>query len=304
MIIERHLLRVAQTLDLTGAASDRLHLLEAQGRGAEARVPHGWLSLWLPLRGDMAFEATPSLWQAAPRQLLVSREALRGGSRRINTWLALAGSFAAWNTWLHELPEPVQANEILARQWSCPRALQRHFVQLARALRSPGDGAWLRAAAESLCATLLDSQRELQPLVDRCNGRSAQRRRLTLQRLLRVHQMIERDGEGRMDLAQLAAGANYSPWHLIRMYRDVFGETPHEHAARLRLSRAWQLVRGSAMPVCEITEALGFESQSAFCRAFKNAYGLTTTQVRHQPPVRMTSRPKPGRTRKPSVLTA
>ena len=65
------------------------------------------------------------------------------------------------------------------------------------------------------------------------------------------------------------------------MYRDVFGETPSEHAARLRLERAWTLVRDSAMPVCLITQHLGYESQSAFCRAFKNAFGLTTTQARH-----------------------
>ncbi|MFD0739918.1 helix-turn-helix domain-containing protein [Lysobacter koreensis] len=44
--------------------------------------------------------------------------------------------------------------------------------------------------------------------------------------------------------------------------------------------RAWQLVRDTGMPVGGITEVLGFESQSAFCRAFKHAFGVTTTQAR------------------------
>ena len=65
--------------------------------------------------------------------------------------------------------------------------------------------------------------------------------------------------------------------------RDVFGETPAEYAGRLRAERAWQLVRDTHMPVCEITEALGFESQSAFCRAFKSRFGATTTEVRRNP---------------------
>jgi AraC family transcriptional regulator len=62
----------------------------------------------------------------------------------------------------------------------------------------------------------------------------------------------------------------------------VFGETPFEYAARLRFDRAWRLVRDTRMPVCDITEALGFESQSAFCRAFKHAFGVTTTQARER----------------------
>ena len=80
--------------------------------------------------------------------------------------------------------------------------------------------------------------------------------------------------------SSLAASASYSPCHLIRSYRDVFGETPSEYASRLRFERAWRLVNDTTMPICEITEMLGFESQSAFCRAFKNAFGRTTSQVR------------------------
>ena len=77
-----------------------------------------------------------------------------------------------------------------------------------------------------------------------------------------------------------AAAARYSPCHLIRLHRAVFGETPSEYATRLRERQAWDMVCGSRLLICEITEMLGFESQSAFCRAFKNAFGRTTSQVR------------------------
>lgn len=39
-------------------------------------------------------------------------------------------------------------------------------------------------------------------------------------------------------------------------------------------------MRGTGTPICEITEMLGFESQSAFCRAFKTSFGITTSQAR------------------------
>ncbi|MGH8076662.1 MAG: helix-turn-helix transcriptional regulator, partial [Lysobacter sp.] len=72
------------------------------------------------------------------------------------------------------------------------------------------------------------------------------------------------------------------PSHLIRIYRDVFDETPSDYAMRLRSERAWHLVLHTALPVGEITEALGFESQSAFCRAFKHTFGLTATEARRR----------------------
>ena len=61
------------------------------------------------------------------------------------------------------------------------------------------------------------------------------------------------------------------------MYREVFGETPSEHVARLRLARAWSLVRDSALPVCEITQKLGFAIKAqklqitATCEELKKA---------------------------------
>ena len=283
MILEYHALRLAERLDLAHAPGDRLHLVHARGRGAQLEVPNGWLSLWLPLRGELPLESPQSRWTLPQSHLLIAREThLHGGLRVAASWLALAGPVALWNLPLQQLHDRLQATEILPRQWPCPRELRRLLVHLARLARTAATNEY-EATLRDLCAALLEQQCDLQPLVDRCNGRTPQRRRLTLQRLLRVYQLIERDDEGHLDLHQLARCASYSPWHLIRMYREVFGETPSEHAARLRLDRAWALVRDSAMPVCEITEKLGFESQSAFCRAFKNAYGLTTTQVRHLP---------------------
>lgn len=280
MAPDYHLLRFGERLDLARVTSDRLQLVHATTRGTQLDVPAGMWSLWLPLGGELQLASTQSRWSLHRRHVLIARETLQGTSTE-STWLALVGTQAAWSAAVRAIA-PSHAGW-LPRQWPCGRALLRALVQLARRVRDDDDAAACEAALRAVCNELLEQQRDLQPLIERCNGRTSQRRYLTLQRLLRVHQLIERDGESHLDLAQLAKVASYSPWHLIRMYRDVFGETPSEHLARLRLMRAWAMVRGSALPVCEITEKLGFESQSAFCRAFKNAYGLTTTQARHLP---------------------
>jgi AraC-like DNA-binding protein len=285
-MLEFRPLRAAERLDLSRPDPARLaglDLIYAAHRGSQLSVPSGWLSLWLPLRGKLLLESPSGRW-TLQRELLIAHEGqLQASTDARALWLVLAGPHAAWRTLLNQVSPNNHCNELFVRQGPCPRDLRRRLVHLARIQRDGGDGSGHGIALRELCTHLLDQQRDLQGLVERCNGRTLQRRVLTLQRLLRVHQLIERGNDGHLNLTQVARSANYSPWHLIRMYRDVFGETPSEHIARLRLVRAWSLVCGSALPVCEITEKLGFESESAFCRAFKSAYGVTTTQVRRMP---------------------
>jgi AraC-like DNA-binding protein len=307
-MLEFHPLRLAERLDLSRVASDRLHLVYAAQRASQVTLPLGWLSLWLPLRGRLQLESAWGPWTLAG-QFLVSHEGpLQATGDASTTWLLLAGAQAVWHRQLAVGFPQGTTMELLTRQQTCPREIRRPLVQLARLLRDSGDASACGFALTRLCHSLLADQQELLTLAERCNGRTSQRRLQTLQRLLRVRQLIERSGDGNLDLTQLASRASYSPWHLIRSYREVFGETPSEHLARLRLARAWALVRDSGLPVCEITEQLGFESQSAFCRAFKNAYGLTTTQVRHMPtPTAAQINPRPTHTRprkRPAPLPA
>lgn len=272
----------AEHLDLeTLCADDRdsLHLLRACGRGVQVDVPHGWLSLWLPLSGHLRLDSPDSGWEIGPRHVQIWRE----GRLRCNAylpcwWLGLAGPLQAWTQPLRAV-YPQQQLEILPWDGPVPTELRRLLVRLFRhasSETSPQSEAQLQA----VCAAIVEFQHDLRQLLQRCSGRTLRRRQQTLRRLLRVQHLIRHANGERMDLARLAHGASYSPCHLIRLYREVFEETPSEYAARVRQQRAWQLVRDTAMPVCEITEMLGFESQSAFCRSFKNTFGVTTGEAR------------------------
>jgi AraC family transcriptional regulator len=41
-----------------------------------------------------------------------------------------------------------------------------------------------------------------------------------------------------LTLDQLSMETQLSPWHFLRAFRQVFGETPHAYLTRLRLARA------------------------------------------------------------------
>ncbi|NUO75572.1 MAG: helix-turn-helix transcriptional regulator [Lysobacter sp.] len=283
MNLRYHPLRFAENLDLSTRGSDELHLVRACARGAQLELPAQWISFCLPLSGRLRCEGQDSSWEIEAGHAQIWREGpLRCSARQACGWLALVGSQAAWARYLRGPAGDERVGDggadLFPWEGVAGRDLRRLTVRLARRTRDVEDD--IEPLLEALCAALLDQQRDLHQRLQRCSGRTLRRRQQTLLRLLRVQHLIRRHPDARLDLARLARSASYSPCHLIRIYRDVFDETPTEYAARLRSDRAWRMVRETRMPVCEITEALGFESQSAFCRAFKHSFGLTATEAR------------------------
>ena len=270
----------AKQLDLGLRAHAGLRLVHATGRGVQVDVPAGWLSLWLPLAGRLRLDSADCTWDLYPGRLQVWCDGrLRCRSHLPGLWLGLAGPVAAWDGAMQAVGRDGQA-ALFTQDGTGSGDIRRLLVRMARCVRQDAAHAHPEPLLEALCAALLEQQADLHARLQRCSGRTLQRRRQTLCRLLRVQHLIRNGTDDRLDLARLARSASYSPSHLIRIYRHVFGETPSEYAARLRFERAWRLVRDTAMPVCEITEALGFESQSAFCRAFKQSFGVTATELR------------------------
>jgi AraC-like DNA-binding protein len=281
MRIHHHSLRLGDSLNLHRQPADGLHLLHARGRGIQIDVPAGWVSLWWPLHGQLELTANGSEWRLSARQMQLWRDGplcCRGLGPQ--GWLALVGPAAYWDG--HGPAQEMERPQLLPWRGNGGREAAGLLARLAReggagSKRPAGDPATLFPA---LWAVLAERQDDLQKRLSRCNGRTLARRQQTLLRLLRVRHAIECNPDVRLDLECLAKAANYSPCHLIRVYRGVFDETPSEYAARLREQQAWRMVCGTGLPICEITEMLGFESQSAFCRAFKNTFGRTTSEVR------------------------
>lgn len=261
-----------QWLQLTAASDEAL------------RLPRDWISLLLPLRAALQLQGSDCQWLLRNGQAqLWCGGPLSAQAPNGSPWLCLTGHPAAW---ARHFGNAQALHEPLPWQHTAPRLLRRQLVNLARGLRDgePRDGQ--APAGDALATVLGDQQQAIAARLPRCRGRNKSHRRQTLLRLLHVRHLVrchveaDDESEAAIDLAWLADRAHYSSGHLIRIHREVFGETPSEYLARLRSARAWRLVRETAMPVGEITQALGFESQSAFCRAFKHTFGMTATQAR------------------------
>jgi AraC family transcriptional regulator len=80
--------------------------------------------------------------------------------------------------------------------------------------------------------------------------------------------------------ATLAAVANFSAFHFMRVYRALAGESFGTTVQRLRLVRAAHLLAASQAPISEIAGRVGFETPQAFARAFRQHFGVAPGEAR------------------------
>jgi AraC-like DNA-binding protein len=88
-------------------------------------------------------------------------------------------------------------------------------------------------------------------------------------------------------LRELAAGVELSPYHMLRIFKDVTGFPPHTWLVLERICRARHLLATGASPA-QVSTAVGFADQAHLTRWFKRVTGVTPAAYRKsvQDPVR------------------
>lgn len=85
-------------------------------------------------------------------------------------------------------------------------------------------------------------------------------------------QILDAGGVG-LELATLAREAGLSRFHLLRLFKAVYGATPMGFAEQVRLERAAETLAAGSASVGEAAAAAGYESPSAFAKAFRRRMG-------------------------------
>ena len=107
------------------------------------------------------------------------------------------------------------------------------------------------------------------------------------QRMNRVLDHIDAHLDDSLEIAPLAAVANFSPYHFHRIFSAWMGETLGDYLSRRRLEIAAIRLAGQRQtPILHIALAVGFGSGEAFSRAFKARFGCTPSAWRAQTPER------------------
>lgn len=83
-----------------------------------------------------------------------------------------------------------------------------------------------------------------------------------------------------LNLPDISAQANFSPYHFQRVYKQAYQETPHEFLTRLRIERAKTLLASGSHNVTEACFEVGFSSLGSFSTLFTNRVGLSPSEYR------------------------
>ncbi|TDE35404.1 GlxA family transcriptional regulator [Antarcticimicrobium sediminis] len=85
-----------------------------------------------------------------------------------------------------------------------------------------------------------------------------------------------------MTLAQLARLSGIGARQLERLCRGHLGQSAMQFYRHLRLAKAADLLRQTALPIIEVGLATGFPNNAYFSRAFRQAYGISPSDARRK----------------------
>lgn len=168
---------------------------------------------------------------------------IRGADLEMD-WLPLAGQLLAL-----EMKEPSAGTRVMVS-----RLLDLAFIQVLRTW-SAGDHrtqepGWLTAALD----------RQLGPAM----------------------RAIHRQSERPWSVEELAEVSSMSRASFAARFTELVGDPPGRYVTRLRLARAAHLLATSALAVGGIGRAVGYESETAFSRAFTREYGVPPREWRRR----------------------
>lgn len=101
-----------------------------------------------------------------------------------------------------------------------------------------------------------------------------------LERIQRGVDFVETRLDEHVALSDVAKAAGISQWHFQRIFKALTGETLKTYIRSRRLAGSLERLLTTDLRVLDIALMAGFESQEAFARAFKQAFGLTPQEYR------------------------
>ncbi len=137
------------------------------------------------------------------------------------------------------------------------------------------DDAWLEEKLRELLASMLGTQRAVKREIDDLPAVRASTRGELWRRVNRARDFLHANLNAPISLAGVAAAACLSPFHLLRTFQAVFGQTPHQYLNQCRLERAKFLLEKTKVPITAICLECGFTSLGSFSALFHKSCGMS-----------------------------
>ena len=93
-------------------------------------------------------------------------------------------------------------------------------------------------------------------------------------RLVKAKMFIDNNYHENIDLKNIAGEAYFSKFHFIRLFKAIYGKTPHQYLTKVRIENAKRLLRLD-YSVSETCFMVGLESITSFTGLFKSSERIT-----------------------------
>ena len=151
-----------------------------------------------------------------------------------------------------------------------------------RYLEHVGDGGWFEEELHGIMERLLRARERTLRAAQTLDSVRPSTREELYRRVCRARDYAAAMYAGTVTLAQLASVACLSPNHLLRTFRQAFGQTPHQYLVERRLARARELLATADISVTDICLEVGFESMGSFSHLFRKRFGVAPSEYRQQ----------------------
>ena len=93
-------------------------------------------------------------------------------------------------------------------------------------------------------------------------------------RLCRARDMLREVHDRPPTIDEVARAAAMSPFHFIRRFRALFGDTPHQYRIRARIDRAREMLAVDDRSVTDVCMEVGCSSLGSFSDLFARRVGV------------------------------
>ncbi|MCU7550883.1 AraC family transcriptional regulator [Chitinophagaceae bacterium LB-8] len=100
-------------------------------------------------------------------------------------------------------------------------------------------------------------------------------------RIVQAKLFIDTHFDDCIDLNNIADEAYFSKFHFIRLFKTIYGKTPHQYLTKVRIENAIRLLQ-KGMSVTDVSFFVGFTSVSSFTDLFKRYTKMSPSAYQRQ----------------------
>lgn len=93
-------------------------------------------------------------------------------------------------------------------------------------------------------------------------------------RIVQAKLFIDKNYSKKIDLNNISSEAFFSKFHFIRLFKSIYGRSPHQYLKYVRIEKAKELLKKDA-PVSEACYLVGFDSIGSFSTLFSKMEGMS-----------------------------